>query len=133
MEQWKEIMTSANRAYEGGREVEAEELYKAACQRATFLLTQCEDREAAVAMLSVSNQNLADLYFRQGRCDEALTAYGKLLRHLEQLSQEEGVHSQFAAPALHKVGTELSQEVRARKLVVPEDHPDLEPVRDLIT
>lgn len=133
MEQWKEIMTSANRAYEDGREVEAEELYKAACQRATFLLTQCEDREAAVAMLSVSHQNLADLYFQQGRCDEALTIYGRLLRRLEQLSEDEGAHSPYAGPALQKVGTEVSREVRVRNLVVPQDNPDLEPVRGLIT
>lgn len=133
MEQWKEIMTSANCAYQEGREPEAEKLYKSACQRVSGLLTHCEDREAAVAMLSVSHQNLADLYFRQGRYDDALSAYSTLLGQLVQLSGEDSVHSPFAVPALEKVRAELSREVQARNLALPEDNPDLEPVRELIT
>ena len=133
MEQWKEIMNAANGAYQDGRDGEAEKLYQSACQRVTQLLDQWDDHEAAVAMLSVSNQNLADLYFRQGRYDEALSVYGSLLRHLRELSQTSGGHSLFAEPALQKVGAELSQEVRARKLALPEDNPDLQPLRELIT
>ena len=134
MEQWKAIMNSANRAYQEGRESEAEQLYKSACQRVIPLLNEWDDHEAAVAMLSVSNQNLADLYFHQKRYDEALEVYGGLLRQLTDLSQGAGEKlAHFARSALEKAGAEISQEVRTRKLKLPEDNPDLEPVRCLVS
>lgn len=136
MEQWKAIMNSANRAYQEGHESKAEQLYKSACQLAIPLLSEWTDHEAAVAMLSVSNQNLADLYFRQSRYDEALVVYGGLLRQLTALSQEESGNSQlahFAGCALEKAGTELSQEVRRRELALPESNPDLEPIRSFMS
>ncbi|WP_288132754.1 hypothetical protein [Microbulbifer sp.] len=123
MEQWKAVMNAANRAYQEGQESEAEKLYQSACQLAIPLLGGWEDHEAAVAMLSVSNQNLADLYFRQSRYDEALVVYGGLLRQLTELSQQENDNSRlahFAECALQKAGTELSQEVRRRELALPE-------------
>jgi len=136
MEQWKEIMISANHAYQEGRDSEAEQLYKSACQRVTTMLADWEDREAAVAMLSVSNQNLADLYFRQRRYDDALVVYGGLLRRLTELSLKENGNAElalFADRALKKAGAELSQEVRTRKLALPEDNPDLQQIRHMIT
>ncbi|WP_299591460.1 hypothetical protein [uncultured Microbulbifer sp.] len=129
-------MSSANRAYQEGRESDAEQLYQSACQRAVPLLTEWQDHEAAIAMLAVSNQNLADLYFSQSRYDEALVVYGGLLRTLTELSQNKRGDSQlahFAESALEKAGAELSQEVRRRELALPESNPDLEPIRSLMS
>ncbi|MBN8430863.1 hypothetical protein JF535_08355 [Microbulbifer salipaludis] len=129
-------MQSANRAYQEGRESDAEQLYKSSCERVVPLLTEWKDPEAAIAMLSVSYQNLADLYFRQGRYDDALVAYAGLLRQLTDLSQSgdrDAELARFAEGALHKAGSELSQEVRMRQLALPEDNPDLAPIRSLIS
>ncbi|WGL15539.1 hypothetical protein PVT68_12240 [Microbulbifer bruguierae] len=128
MDQWKETVAAANCAYSEGRHADAEQLYIDAARRAAQFVSQWQDREAAVAMLSVSNQNLADLYFRQGRHPEALSTYGHLLAQLNSLrsaSDGDPELAQFAERAWRRVASELSGEVRSRKLALPEDNPGL--------
>ena len=78
MDQWKHAIVKGNSAFVDHRFDTAERHYKAACDRARTLLPQWFDVEDITVAVVISFQNLADLYFQQGRFSDALDTYRQL-------------------------------------------------------
>lgn len=86
MERWKSYTQAGNAAFEAGELEAAEGHYQQARERAEKLLDLWLVPAEAVAALVVSYHNLADLYFRQGRDQAAVsslqTVHQMLMRRL---------------------------------------------------
>ncbi len=92
MERWKSHTQAGNAAFERGDLETAERYYQQACERAEKLLDHWLEPGDAVAALVVSYHNLADLYFRQGHDQAALsslqTVHQMLMRRLRRENVE---------------------------------------------
>jgi len=72
IEKWRSITTAANRAFEQNNDSEAHGYYIEARDWAEILAPHWFDVEEATVALAISYQNLADLYLRLGKQNDAL-------------------------------------------------------------
>jgi hypothetical protein len=110
MDKFKSAIIDGNSAFSKRHYALAEEHYKTACDRCDQLLLNWFEAKDVVAALVVSYQNLADLYFRQYRFDEALVVYCKLnqkLLHFHAHYAGDVDKQNIALSAWNRIGTEF--------------------------
>jgi len=123
MEQWKNAISEGNKAYDEGRNNEAQHHYQLACQRAEQLLPHWFDIEAVIAALVVSYQNLAELHFRQSHPTDALSTYRTLYEQLRSFSvanSHNDTQQVIIQRTMQHIGTELSAILKILNLQDPE-------------
>ena len=115
MNAWERTIKQANDAFARGDEALAGRLYRSACARALLMLGPSNDFESAIIATTVSHQNLADLYFRQGDNALALRTYRTLIELLDALPTRHhwvGVHEPLMLRLRSQISTDLLSATR---------------------
>lgn len=107
MDYWKQITIEANAAFERQDYQSARKLYTCACDRAQKLLPFWFDSHEALIVLSISYQNLADLYVRLDDAKNVFHCYQVLISRLKQFNTDTTDHEFTIKNIVNRIRTDL--------------------------